>query len=69
MNDWESRSPHVGESLIRVEFYLWNPEQNSRNPQPPLRTTGIPVIGIRNPRCGIQDLRLSWISLHGAIHN
>ena len=36
MNNWESRSPHVGESLIRVEFYLWNPEQNSRNPQPPL---------------------------------
>ena len=24
-----------------------------------------PVPGIRNPRCGIQNPRLSWIPLHG----
>ena len=25
-----------------------------------------PVIGIRNPRCAIQNPRLSWIPLYGA---
>ena len=29
--------------------------------------TGIQFLGIRNPRCGIQNPRLSWIPIHGAI--
>ena len=55
---------------------LWNPELQLKEFGIPV-TIGIqnpsstvkywnPVPGIRNPRCGIQNLRLSWIPLHGA---
>ena len=51
---------------------LWNPENNSRNPNP--TTIGIrnpsstdkewnPMPGIQNPRRGIQSPRLAWIPL------
>ena len=57
-------------------FYLWNPEYNSRNLEthyndwnPEVSSTdknwnAVPEIW--NPRCGIQNPRLSWIPLHGA---
>ena len=54
----------------------WNPEYSCQNPESPLQLeSGIQVplykiwrlvIGIRNPRRGIQNPRLSWIPLHGA---
>ena len=55
---------------------LWNPELQLKEFGIPV-TIGIqnpsstdkywnPVPGVRNPRCGIQNLRLSWIPLHGA---
>ena len=58
---------------------IWNPEYSSRNPESGIiLTIGIqnpsstdkdwnPVPGIRNPRRGIQNPRLSWIPLHWAI--
>ena len=63
----------VRESRFRIpwNFCLWNPvpgEVLLVEPGIQLKESGIlPRIRIRNPRRGIQNPRLSWISLHGAI--
>ena len=52
---------------------FWNPKYNSRdltnawNPVFYWQRIRSPLPGIRTLWCGIQNLRLSWIHLHGAI--
>ena len=47
---------------IRCPTNDWNLESKF-----PYQRIQNPVPGILNPRCGIHNPRLSWISLHGAI--
>ena len=79
MSDISRHSRHsiclapVRESRFRIpwNFCLWNPVPGDvllEEPQIQLKESGILLrIRIRNPRRGIQNPRLSWISLHGAI--
>ena len=79
MSDISRHSRHsiclapVRESRFRIpwNFCLWNPvpgEVLLEEPRIQLKESGILLrIRIRNPRCRIQNPRLSWISLHGAI--
>ena len=51
---------------------LWNPEYSSRSPESHQRLESriqVPLTktGIRNPQRGIQNPRLSWISLYEVI--
>ena len=46
---------------------FWNPEYSSRNPESSTDKYWNPVPGIRNRQRGIQNPRLSWIPLHGAM--
>ena len=61
-------------AVNRGNFFLWNPESRFywlgiRNPSLYGQEIWNPVLGIWNLQTGIQNPRLSWITLHGLIRN
>ena len=84
-NPWNSCLCSVKSSkfvLRKLKSWAWNPEYSSRipeshylindwNPESNFHWQRIqnPEPGIRNPLRGVQNPRLSWFSLHGAIQS